>query len=174
MGFQYLADVHARNNAERRKNDINRRAIGQERHVFLGQDDRYDALVAVAAGHLIADLYLAKLGNGNLNTLYDADIKLVSLLTAEGLHSHDATLFAVVQAQRCVFNVPGLISENGPEEPLLGSQVRFTFRRYLADQDILGMDLGSDPDYTVWVKVVQSLHGHVRNVKGGQFGAKLG
>ena len=55
VGLQDLADVHTAGHAQRVQQDLDRRAVGQERHVLLGEDLGDDALVAVAAGHLVAD-----------------------------------------------------------------------------------------------------------------------
>ena len=58
-----LTDVHTRRHAERIEDDLDRRSIGQVRHVFFRQDAGDDALVAVAAGHLVADGELALHGD---------------------------------------------------------------------------------------------------------------
>jgi len=42
------------------EDDVDRRAVGQERHVLLGQDDRDDALVAVATGELVTAVILRR------------------------------------------------------------------------------------------------------------------
>ena len=59
MGLQHLADVHARRHAQRVQHDVDRRAVRHVRHVFDRHDRRDDALVAVAAGHLVARLHAA-------------------------------------------------------------------------------------------------------------------
>src|SRR4029078_11455872 len=60
VGLQYLAEVHAARDAERVQDDVDRRAVLQERHVLLVDDLRDDALVAVGAGGVVAlrDLWL--------------------------------------------------------------------------------------------------------------------
>jgi hypothetical protein len=60
-GLEHLADVHAGRDAERVEDDVDGGAVGQERHVLDGQDLGDDALVAVAAGELVADADLALL-----------------------------------------------------------------------------------------------------------------
>src|SRR6266581_4948413 len=78
--FENLADVHARRNAKRIQNDLHGRAIRKIRHVFLGHDARDDALVTVAASHLVADGELALHGDVDLNQLDDTRGQLVALL----------------------------------------------------------------------------------------------
>ena len=80
MRLEDLTDVHARRNAERVENDLDRRAIRQVRHVLLGEDAADDALVAVASGHLVADTQLALHGDVDLDHLDDARRELVALL----------------------------------------------------------------------------------------------
>src|SRR5258706_8530643 len=53
--FQNLPDVHTRRNAQRVQNDLDRSAIRKVRHIFLRNDARNHALVAVPAGHLVAN-----------------------------------------------------------------------------------------------------------------------
>ena len=72
VGLENLADVHTRRNAERVEHDLHRRAVRQIRHVLFGEDARDDALVAVAAGHLVADRQLALHRDVDLDQLDDA------------------------------------------------------------------------------------------------------
>ena len=57
-------------------------AVREVRHVLLGQDPGDDALVAVAAGHLVADRQLALHGDEDLDQLDDAGRQLVAALQA--------------------------------------------------------------------------------------------
>jgi len=66
-----LADVHAAGHAQRVQDDLDRSPVREVRHVLLGQDARDDALVAVPAGHLVADLELALHGDVDLDQLDD-------------------------------------------------------------------------------------------------------
>jgi hypothetical protein len=54
------------------------RPVRQERHVLFGQDLGHDALVAVAAGHLVALHHLALLGDVDAHQLVDARLQLVA------------------------------------------------------------------------------------------------
>src|SRR6266705_467904 len=78
--LENLSDVHARRNAERIQNDLDRSAVRHVGHVFLRHDAGDDALVAVASGHLVADGELALHGDVDLDQLDDARGKLVALL----------------------------------------------------------------------------------------------
>src|SRR5882672_9374453 len=78
--FENLADVHTRRNAERIEHDLDRSAVRHVRHVFLRHDAGDDALVAVAAGHLVADGKLALHGDVDFDQLNDARGQLVALL----------------------------------------------------------------------------------------------
>ena len=53
--LEQLSEVHSGRHAERVQHDVDRPAVGQERHVAARQDARDDALVSVTAGHLVAD-----------------------------------------------------------------------------------------------------------------------
>ena len=56
MGFQNLADVHARWHAQRVQHHVDRRTVRHVWHVFHGHDARYHTLVTVATGHLVTGL----------------------------------------------------------------------------------------------------------------------
>src|SRR5579864_5206805 len=80
MRFQNLSDVHTGRNAERVQHDFHGRAIGHVGHVFLGNNSGNDALVTVAACHLVSDGELALHGDVALHELDDARRKFVALL----------------------------------------------------------------------------------------------
>ncbi len=79
VDLQDLPDVHAARHAERVEDEIDRAAVGEVRHVLLRQDAADDALVPVAAGHLVADLELALDGDVDLHHLDHARRQLVAL-----------------------------------------------------------------------------------------------
>ena len=116
-----LPDVHARRNAQRVEHDVDRRAVLEVRHVLLGQDARDDALVAVAAGHLVADRQLALDGDVDLDHLDDARRELVALgelrdlLAVERLDRVDVLLEARRQLLQLLLGLAGLFDlELGP------------------------------------------------------------
>jgi hypothetical protein len=59
MRLEHLADVHARGHAQRIEHDVDRCAVLEIGHVLDRHDGRDHALVAVAAGHLVAGLHAA-------------------------------------------------------------------------------------------------------------------
>ena len=65
MNFKHLTDVHSGRNAQGVQHDLQRRTVGQERHILLGQYAGNNTLVAVTACHLVAD--------GDLSLLRDVD-----------------------------------------------------------------------------------------------------
>ena len=80
MRLEDLADVHAARHAERIEHDVDMRAVLEERHVLDRHDLRHHALVAVAAGHLVAGLDLALHRDEDLDHLHHAGRKLVATL----------------------------------------------------------------------------------------------
>src|SRR6056297_846123 len=82
VSFQDLADVHSRGNAQRVEHDLNRRPVGQERHVFDRQNLGDHTLVAATSGHLVADADATFRGDVDLDHLQHAAAKLVATLHA--------------------------------------------------------------------------------------------
>ena len=80
VGFEDLADVHARRHAQRVQNDVDVGAVFQVRHVLDRQDLGDDALVAVTAGHLVAGLQLALHRHEDLDHLHHAGGQFVAAL----------------------------------------------------------------------------------------------
>ena len=74
-----LTDVHAARNAERVQDDVDRRPSCMYGMSSSGRMRLDDALVAVTAGHLVADLELALDGDVDLHHLDHARRQLVAL-----------------------------------------------------------------------------------------------
>src|SRR5258706_15854214 len=53
--LENLAHVHSRWPAQGVQNDLDRGSVRKIRHIFFRQDARDDALITVAAGHLVTD-----------------------------------------------------------------------------------------------------------------------
>ena len=79
VSLEDLTDVHSRRHAERVEHDVDRTAVGEERHVLLGDDASNDTLVAVTSGHLVADRDLTLLGQIHLHELDHARRQFVGL-----------------------------------------------------------------------------------------------
>ena len=134
VDFQNLTDVHTGRNAQRVQHDVQRRAIRQERHILLRQDAGHDALVAVAARHLIADGDLTLLRDVDAHDLVDAGSQLVAVLAGERLDVDDDAGLAVRDLQRGIADFARLLAEDRAEQALLCRQLRLALRRDLADQ----------------------------------------
>ena len=78
MGFENLSNVHTRRHAKRIQNEIDRGTVGHVRHVLFRHDDRHHTLVAVPAGHLVANAQLPLHGNVDLDHLDDPRRQLVT------------------------------------------------------------------------------------------------
>ncbi len=175
MDLQHLADVHAGRHAQRVQHDVQRGAVRQERHILHGQDAGNDALVAVAAGHFVADLNLALLRDIAPHDLVDPGAQLVvAVLAGKDLHVHHDAVFAVGDAQRGVADLARLLAENRAQQALLCGQLGLALRRDLADQDVARADLGADADDAAVVQVPQQVFVDVRDVAGDFLGAELG
>jgi hypothetical protein len=128
VGLEDLAHVHAGRHAERVEDDVDGGAVGQEGHVLEREDLGDDALVAVAAGELVAHADLALLGDVDPDQLVDAGRQLVALVTAEHLDVDDLARLAVGHLERRVADLAGLLAEDGPQEALLGGELGLALR----------------------------------------------
>ena len=173
MRLEDLADVHPARHAERVEDDVDGRAVGQVGHVLGGQDLGDHALVAVAAGHLVADRDLALLGDRHADQPVDAGLEVVVELATELADLDDLAALAVGQAQGAVLHLARLLTEDRPQEALLGGQLGLALGRDLADEDVAGADLGADVDDALLVEVLEGLLADVRDVAGDLFGPEL-
>src|SRR3954466_11910785 len=174
VGLEDLADVHARRHAQRIQDDVDGPAVRKERHVLLRQDLGHDALVAVAAGHLVADADLALGGNADADEPVDAGQQLVSAVAVELANVDDLAPRAVGQAQAGVLTLARLLAEDRAQQPLLRSQLRLALGRDLADQDVTGLDFSADVHNAVLVEVLERFLADVRDVARDLLGTQLG
>src|SRR6185369_873395 len=144
MGLEDLADVHTARHAERVEDDVDRGPVRQERHVLGRQDLGDDTLVAVAAGHLVADADLPLLGDGHPDQAVDARLEVVVELAPELADLDDLAPLAVGQAEARVLHLAGLLAEDRPQEALLRGQLGLALRGDLADEDVARADLRPD------------------------------
>ena len=169
-----LADVHPARHAERVEDDVDRRPVGQVGHVLRRQDLGDDALVPVAAGHLVADRDLALLGDRHPDQAVDAGLEVVVELASELADLDHLAALAVGQAQGAVLHLASLLAEDRPQEALLRGQLGLALGRDLAHEDVAGADLGADVDDALLVEVLEGLLADVGDVAGDLLGAELG
>ena len=174
VALEHLADVHPAGHAERAEDDVDRRAVGEERHVLFGEDLRDHALVAVAAGELVALGDLALLGDVDPDELVDARRQLVAVVAAEDLDVDDLAVLAVGHLERRVADLAGLLAEDRAQQALLGGLLGLALGRDLADEHVAGPDLGADADDPAVVEVREDLVGEVRDVPRDLLGTELG
>src|SRR6266550_88629 len=171
--LEHLAKVHAARHAERVEHDVDRGAVRHVRHVLHRHDPGDDALVAVAAGHLVAGRDLALLGDVDPDHLVDARAELVLVVAREDLDvDHDAAL-AVRHAQARVAHLARLLAEDRAQQALFRRQLGLAFRRDLAHQDVALLDFGADVDDAALVEVAQRVVCDVGDVAGDLLGAEL-
>src|SRR5699024_9376860 len=132
------------------------------------------ALVAVAAGELVAVGDLALLRDVDADHLVDAGGQDVSVLVVvEDLHADDGAGLAAGDAQRGVAHLTGLLTEDRAQQPLLRGQLGLALRGDLADEDVARLDLGADADDAALVEIGQHVVADVRDVPGDLLLAEL-
>ena len=146
MDLQHLADVHPGGDAQGVEDDVQGPAVGEVGHILLGQHPGDDALVAVAARHLVPHADLALLGDVAPHHLVYPRRKLVAVLVGKHLDIHDDAVFAVGHLKGGIPDLPGLFAKDGPEQPLLRVKLGLPLGGDFAHQDIPGVDLGPHPD----------------------------
>ena len=174
MDLQDLTDVHSGRNAQRVQHDIQRTSVRQERHILHRKDAGYAALVSVTSGHLIADGDFSLLGNVDADRLVHARRQLVAVLSGKYLRCHDDTVSTVGNLQARVADLSRLLTEDGAEQSLLGSQLGLTLRGNLSYQDITGTDLRTDADDASLIQVFQRIIADARNIAGDLLRSQLG
>ena len=174
LGLHYLADVHARRDTKRVEADVQRCAIVEEGHVLGGKHPRDNALVAMAAGHLVAFLELALGRDEDLDHFFHTWGEIVVRRALEALNVDDCPLDAVGNAQGAVPHVLGLLAEDRVEELELRRGLGLALGRDLADEDVAGLDLGAYADDALDVQVVEALLARVRYVARYALRAELG
>ena len=128
----------------------------------------------MASGHLVTLCYLTELGDVDLHHFVDSGAEVLAVLfAAQAFDLDDLSAFAMWHAQRGVTHLAGLFAEYRAKQLLFGRLVRLALRRDLADEDVTGLDLRTDADDTVLVKIFKSVFADVRDVAGDLFGAKL-
>ena len=174
MGLEDLADVHPARHAERVEDHVDGSAVGEVGHVLLGDDLGDHALVAVAAGELVALLDLALRRDEDPDEVVDPRAEVVAVVAVEGQDLQDDAAGTVRNLERGVADLARLLLEDRADQLLLGGQLGLALRRHLADEQVAGDDLGTDADDAALVEVAQRLLRAVRDVAGDLLVAELG
>ena len=173
MRLHDLPEVHARGHAQRIEDDVDRTAVLGVRHVFFRQHLGDDALVAVAAGHLVALQNLALLRDVDAHEVIDAGRQLVAVLAREALDVDDLALFTVRDFQRGVAHFARLLTEDRAQQALLRRQLGLALGRDFADEDVFRTNLGADAHDAVLVEILERIFADVGDVARDLFGPEL-
>jgi hypothetical protein len=76
--------------------------------------------------------------------------------------------------RRGVAHLTGLLTEDRPQQALLGGELGLALRRDLADQHVARPHLGADADDAAVVEVGEDVVGQVRDVAADLLGPELG
>src|SRR5262249_56446760 len=95
-------------------------------------------------------------------------------MTVENPHLDDGALNARRYPQRGIANVGGFFAEDGTQEFLLERHRAFTLLRYLTDQDVACMNLGTDVYDAGFIEVLHLLFPDIGNVASDLLGTHLG
>ena len=172
--FEHLADVHTARHTERVEHDVDRRAVGEVRHVLDRKDLGDDTLVAVAAGELVALADLALLTDVDADQLVHTRRQLVAVVAREHAHVDHLAGLAVRHLQARVPDLARLLTEDRAEQALFRRELGLALRRDLADEDVARADLGADADDPALVEVLEDVFAQVRDVTRDLLGTELG
>ena len=174
MDFQYLAQVHTARNAGRVQENINRRTVFQEWHVFFTHNPGNHTLVAMPSGHLVTRSDLAALRDGDAHHHIHTGREVGVIFPGKDFHIHNLPALAMRHAQGGIFHIARLFAKNSPQQALLRRQFFFAFGRDLADQDIVRANFRTDTNDAAFVEVFDGIFTNVWNIPGDLFGAELG
>ena len=155
--FEHLTDVHPARDTERVEHDVDRRAVGEVRHVLDREDLGDHALVAVAAGELVALADLALLADVDAHQLVDARRQLVTVVAREHANVDHLAALAVRHLEARVADLACLLTEDRAQQALFRRQLGLALGRDLADEDVARADLGTDADDAALVEVLEDV-----------------
>ena len=107
----------------------------------------------MTACHLIADGNLTFLSDVAAYYFINAGAELVAVFSCKHFDVYYYAVFAVRYAKGSIANLSCLFAEYCAEKSLLGGKLRLALRRYLTDKYIARVNLGTDTNYAVFVKV---------------------
>ena len=87
--------------------------------------------------------------------------------------NHDA-FNTRLNTQGSITNVTGFFAEDGAQQFFFRRNRRFAFRRNLTDQNVTGLNFGTDVNDTGFIQIAQGFLTDVRNIAGDFFLPQLG
>ena len=124
--------------------------------------------------HLVSDGDLSLLSYIASYYLVNSGRKLVAVISCEYLNIYNGTCLAVRNLEGVVSYLSCLLTEDSSEKSFLCGQLGLALRCYLTNKDIARTDLGTYPDDTVLVQILQSVLTNVGDVSCDLLGSELG
>src|SRR5206468_6223916 len=123
---------------------------------FFGSQDGFETLEALVGENadLVGEVALELLDHLLLDLL--GALVLLLSLAGEDADVDDCPLNTWGAGKARVANVTGLFAEDGAEEFFFRRELRFTLRRYLADEDVVVADLRADAGDARVIEIAQS------------------
>ena len=174
VDFQHLTDIHTRGNTQGVEHNIQRRTIGQEGHILLGQDPGDNTFVSMASRHLVTNGDFSALGDIASYHHVNAGFEFIGVVPGIDLYIYNRAIFSMGDPQRGIPDFPGFFTENSPQQPLFGSQFGLAFRCHLTYQDITGVYLGTNPDDSPLIQVFPGVLFDIGNIPGDFLWAQFG
>ena len=172
--LEHLTHIHPARHTQGVEHDVDRGAVGQIGHVLPGKDAADDAFVAVAAGHLVADLDLAALGHINPHHHVRTGGQLITLFTGVDAHIHNAATLGAGHTQGVVAHIAGLLTKDRAKQLFFGGLIRFALGRHFAHEDVAAFNERTNTDNAHLVEVAETFLSDVGNFAGDFLGSELG
>ena len=166
MSLQDLTDVHPSRHTQWVQYHVNRRAIGEERHILNRNHLGNNALVPVTACHLVTLFDLPQLSHADTDHLFHTHLEIPMLLTVEDFDIHDLAALTVGQAQTGILHLAGFLTENRAQQLFLGAEFFLTFGCDLTYQNVKRPHLSPDTDDPFLIQIFQGFIAHVGYVTG--------
>src|SRR6266699_4137816 len=128
----------------------------------------------MASCHLVACSNLTLLRYADAHQLIDPGRQFITRITCEDFDFDNFTTLSMRYAQRGIFHLTCLLTEDGTQQFLFSRQFRLTLRSDLTNQDILRPHFSTDIDDAPLIEVTQSLFSNFGNIPCDLLGSQLG
>ncbi len=169
MGFQYLTNVHTARHTQRVEDDVHWGAVLKERHVFHRDHTRNNTFVTMTACHFVASGQFTTLSHRHANHHIYTGREVNIVFTGEDFNIHHFTTLAMGHAQGGIFNITRFLTEDGAQEAFFRSQLFFTFRGDLADQNVIGANFSADAHNALFIQVFDGIFTYIGDIAGDLF-----